>query len=117
MSAFMSPKKGTMAATMVANATATVRETSRGTTFHAAYCPSLGSERKLSRTSFVGCRYTTATAESCSSVKSSVMRSSHCGITVLPSTMKLLRRAPCAWLPNAQYPKMATLKNVVTTTA
>lgn len=59
--AIMSPKKGSIAATVVAATTDNDRKTSRGTMFRAENSGFVGSANFLSITTFVGCRYTYVT--------------------------------------------------------
>ena len=146
MTALMSPKNGSIAAIVVAITTDSDRAISLGIAFRAENSVLVGSASVLSSTSFVGCKYTcanskpcrfisigeteteaererereivltTPTADSWRMVKMLVIKMNHLGTKALPLSKKLLRMRPSAWLPNAQYPEMATLKKVTVAT-
>jgi len=54
--AIMSPKKGSIAANVVAMITDSDREINRGTTLRIENSPFFGSENLFSNTTFVGCK-------------------------------------------------------------
>lgn len=60
---------------------------------------------------------TAAIADCCKMTKKLVMKRNHFGTKGFPSSKKLPRMRPSDWLPNAQYPEIATLKKVTPSTA
>lgn len=56
---------------------------------------------------------TTVTAKTCTRVKTLVMSKNQVGSKGFSTPIKFERTVTIAWLPNAQYPEIATLKYVV----